>query len=192
MKPMPMKNNVQLIVLNGASSSGKTSLCKKLQEVLDEPYIHLEEDRFVFNTYHDRFLDGETGPLIFKKTMLGYYRSLKAFLSAGHNVLADTGFYTPELLHELVRELSTERVWLVGVKCDLSELENRERIRGDRQIGLAKEQHATIHAGVLYDTEVDTSKMSLAECALAIRDKVNGTTSPQAMARLKNEINSYT
>src|SRR5215510_10813174 len=101
-----MDRSETIIVLNGASSSGKTSLCKKLQEVLDEPYIHLEEDRFVFNTYHDRFIDGETGPLIFRKTMLGYYRSLKAFLSAGHNVLSDTGFYNSELLDTFVRELS--------------------------------------------------------------------------------------
>jgi len=177
-------NSVQLIVLNGASSSGKTSLCRKLQEVLDEPYIHLEEDRFVFNTYHDRFLDDETGPMIFRKTMLGYYRSLKAFLSAGHNVLADTGFYTPELLNEFVSELSTEKVWLVGVQCDLAELEKRELARGDRQIGLAKEQHTSIHAGVIYDIEIDTSIASIEECAAAIKDKVSGTDSPNAMEQL--------
>ena len=180
--------NNQLIILNGASSSGKTTLCKKLQEVLDEPYIHLEEDRFVFNTYHDRFIDGETGPLIFQKTMLGYYRSLKAFLSAGHNVLADTGFYTPELLAELVRELSTEKVWLVGVQCDLAELENREHARGDRQIGLAKEQHTSIHAGAIYDMEIDTSIASVDECALAIKAKVSGTTSPKALKQLLARI----
>ena len=181
-------HNTQLIVLNGASSAGKTSLCKKLQEILDEPYIHLEEDRFVFNTYHDRFLDGETGPLIFRKTMLGYYRSLKAFLSAGHNVLADTGFYTPELLAELVHELSAERVWLVGVMCNLAELEKRELARGDRQIGLAKEQHVSIHAGAIYDIEIDTSAASVDECALAIKDKVGGTTSPKALEQLLARI----
>lgn len=32
----------RMIILNGASSAGKTVLCKKLQEVLDEPYIHLD------------------------------------------------------------------------------------------------------------------------------------------------------
>ena len=185
-----MNKNVQLIILNGASSSGKTSLCKKLQEILDEPYIHLEEDRFVFNTYHDRFLDGEIGPLIFRKTMLGYYRSLKAFLSAGHNVLADTGFYTSGLVNEFVSELSAERVWLVGVMCDLNELEDRERKRGDRQIGLAKEQHTSIHAGVIYDMEVDTSNASLDECASAIKDRVSDGTSPKALKQLLTTINT--
>ena len=138
-------NGHQLLILNGASSAGKTVLCKKLQDVFEEPYIHLEEDRFVFNTYHDRFLDGELPPEIFKKTMVGYYRSLRAFLSAGHNILADTGFYTPELLNQCVNELKGETVWLVGVHCLLEELERREKARGDREIGLAREQQATIH-----------------------------------------------
>jgi len=80
------------LVLNGASSAGKTTLCRKLQEILAVPYILLEEDRYVFGTYHMRFVDGEMGPEIFSKTMLGYYRSLKSFLSAVHCALADTGF----------------------------------------------------------------------------------------------------
>jgi chloramphenicol 3-O phosphotransferase len=174
----------QLIILNGASSAGKTVLCKKLQEVLPEPYIHLEEDCFVFNTYHDRFLNGELAPEIFRKTMLGYYRSLRAFLSAGHNILADTGFYTPELLAECVRELSKERVWLVGVHSSIAELERREQARGDRQPGLAKEQQATIHRNVLYDIEVDTTASSPDQCALSVKEKLQELGSPTAMSSL--------
>jgi chloramphenicol 3-O phosphotransferase len=180
---------VRLIILNGASSAGKTVLCKKLQEVLDEPYIHLEEDRFVFNTYHDRFLDGELASEIFKKTMLGYYRSLRAFLSAGHNVLADTGFYTPGLLYQCVSELRGESVWLVGVHCSLEELERRERSRGDRQTGLAKEQMETIHNSVVYDIEVDTSTSSPEECAMAIKIKMEELGSPKAMTSLRASLN---
>jgi chloramphenicol 3-O phosphotransferase len=179
----------QLIILNGASSAGKTVLCKKLQEILAEPYIHLEEDRFVFNTYHHRFLDGELAPEIFRKTMLGYYRSLRAFLSAGHNVLADTGFYTPELLAECVRELAQERVWLVGVHCSVEVLEHREQARGDRQTGLAKEQAMTIHAGVLYDIEVDTTVSSLEECAQIIRGKLQELGIPKAMLSMAARLN---
>src|SRR6187549_2878594 len=126
-----MMNEKQLVVLNGASSAGKTTLCQKLQEVLTEPYIHLEEDGFVFGTYALKWVDGETGPEIFRKTMLGYYRALKAFLSAGHNILADTGFYSAELVDTVTRELHGERVWMVGVFCSLEELERREAARAD-------------------------------------------------------------
>ena len=177
-------SQTQLIILNGASSSGKTVLCKQLQAILDEPYIHLEEDCFVYNTYHDSFLTGELAPQIFRKTMLGYYRSLKAFLSAGHNILADTGFYTSDLLQVCVQELAAERVWLIGVQCSLVELERRECERGDRPSGLAKEQHQSIHAGVIYDIEVDTSTASPEECALVIKAKLRQAVGPRALARL--------
>ena len=166
----------------------KNRLVQKLQEVLEEPYIHLEEDRFVFNTYHDRFLDGESAPQIFRKTMLGYYRSLRAFLSAGHNVLADTGFYTPELLSQCISELKDETVWLIGVHCSMEELERREKARGDREIGLAREQQATVHNSVIYDIEVDPSILSIEECALTIKSKMKELESPKTMPSLWEKI----
>ena len=182
-------NTCQLLILNGASSAGKTVLCKKLQEVLEEPYIHLEEDRFVFNTYHDRFLNSDLAPQIFQKTMLGYYRSLRAFLSAGHNVLADTGFYTPDLLNLCVTELQNEVVWLIGVYCSVEELDRREQTRGDRQIGLAREQQATIHNSVIYDIEVDTSILNLEECAMNIKMKMKAFGTPKAITSLQARLN---
>ena len=36
----------QLIVLNGVSSSGKTSIARELLRVLDRPYFHLSVDAF--------------------------------------------------------------------------------------------------------------------------------------------------
>ena len=177
-------------MLNGASSAGKTVLRKKLQEVLEEPYIHLEEDHFVFNTYYDRFLEGELAPQVFKKTILGYYRSLRAFFSAGHNVLADTGFYIPEALSHCISELKDETVWLIGVHCSIEELERREKARGDRDIRLAREQQATIHNSVIYDIEVDTSRMSVEECALAMKSKVKELESPRAKTSLWDKIKS--
>jgi len=59
-----------VILLNGASSAGKTTLCKQLQIVLDEPYMHLPEDVFVFNTYHEQFTQPGIGEHIFAITML--------------------------------------------------------------------------------------------------------------------------
>lgn len=177
-------NPTQLVVLNGASSAGKTTLCRKLQEVLTEPYIHLEEDRFVFNTYALRFIESAMGAEIFRKTMLGYYRSLKAFLSAGHNILADTGFYSTELLDTFVRELHGERVWMVGVMCSLEELEHREQARGDRQKGLAREQFETIHTCVVYDLQVDTSTTDVETCAEQIKALIEGSGSPVALTEM--------
>jgi len=183
-----MSYSKKILLLNGASSSGKTSLCKELQAVLDAPYIHLEEDRFVYGTYHGRYLQPGIVEQTFSRTMLGYYRSLGAFVSAGHNVLADTGLYSKDLRDVCVTELAPLTVWLVGVRCSLPELERREQARGDRQAGLAREQYETIHADVLYDIEVDTSLLSVNECALQIKALVESGASPTAMRTLRTRV----
>jgi chloramphenicol 3-O-phosphotransferase len=36
-----------VILLNGASSSGKSTLAKALQRALDEPFLHVSSDQFV-------------------------------------------------------------------------------------------------------------------------------------------------
>lgn len=181
-------NQSTIILLNGASSAGKTSLCKQLQIVLDDPYMHLEEDRFVFNTYHERFLNGSLGEQIFAKTMLGYYRSLAACASAGHNILADTGFYSRALVDQCAQELAELQVWLVGVHCSLAELERRERERGDRMVGLAQQQFHAIHEHAMYDVEVDTSVASLLECVEQIKATVTSATMPQALHQLNARV----
>ena len=183
-----MTGSETIIILNGASSAGKSCLCKELQEVFAAPYIHLEEDRFVYGTYHGRYLQPGIGEQTFAKTMLGYYRSLSAFASAGHNVLADTGFYSKDLLDVCVRELAPLKVWIVGVQCALAELERRERGRSDRQAGLAREQHQSIHAHAIYDLEVDTSAQSLRACALQIKTLVESAAPPTAIETLRQRL----
>jgi chloramphenicol 3-O phosphotransferase len=38
----------KVIILNGASSSGKTSILTKLQTLLDEPYLNAGIDKFIW------------------------------------------------------------------------------------------------------------------------------------------------
>jgi len=170
----------QIILINGASSAGKSTLCKALQEHLAEPYIHLEEDRFVYNTYHPRYLVPGIVEDIFARTMTGYYRSLRAFVSAGHNVLADTGLYSEDLVRQCTAELAGLPVWLIGVHCSLTELERREAQRPDRTVGTAKEQFESIHAHAVYDMEVDTSQMDSIQCAKLIKVLVESYIAPSA------------
>ncbi len=37
-----------VIFLNGTSSSGKTSISLELQQILDEPYLHISVDKFLY------------------------------------------------------------------------------------------------------------------------------------------------
>ena len=46
-----------IIFLNGTSSSGKTSIAKALQQILDEPYLHCSADGF-FSMLAARYIVG--------------------------------------------------------------------------------------------------------------------------------------
>jgi chloramphenicol 3-O phosphotransferase len=48
--------------------------------------------------------------------------------------------------------------FVVKVDAPLSELERRESERGDRLIGLAREQSSHLHKGIEYNLEVDTHR----------------------------------
>ncbi|WP_342438860.1 hypothetical protein NSS79_07535 [Paenibacillus sp. FSL L8-0436] len=52
----------------------------------------------------------------------------------------------------------------VGVFCPLDELERREKERGDRRIGQAKEQLEFVHMEEAYDLKVDTFRDGLEGC----------------------------
>ncbi len=54
-KGIPVKPST-VIILNGASSSGKSSLLKELQNTLDEPYLNAGLDKFLW-MLPSRYLD---------------------------------------------------------------------------------------------------------------------------------------
>ncbi|NIP51373.1 chloramphenicol phosphotransferase, partial [candidate division KSB1 bacterium] len=47
--------------------------------------------------------------------------------------------------------------YLIGIKCPLEVLEQRERDRKDRTLGQARAQFGLVHSLVNYDYQVDTS-----------------------------------
>jgi chloramphenicol 3-O phosphotransferase len=70
---------------------------------------------------------------------------------------------------EYRRLLREYGVRLVGLFAPLEVLEQRERERGDRVLGLARWQYERVHSGVSYDLEIDTSKLTPMEAAQTIR-----------------------
>lgn len=75
-----------------------------------------------------------------------------------HGVLQEAGW-----LQECLAEWAGLDVLFVGVRCPLDVVEQRERDRGDRDAGTARYQYERVHAHGLYDVEVDTSVLSVAE-----------------------------
>jgi len=170
-----------ILLLNGASSSGKTSLVRALQTELPAPYLDAGLDRFLWmlpGRYLRRPLwddvlglateAGQTG----RHLVLGMHRAIAALSRAGNCVVADHVLVEPEWVMDCATVLADLPAWLIGVRCPLPVLLERERSRGDRTLGQAAAQHERVHAHNVYDFEVDTSAMNPEEGALAIRQAV--------------------
>jgi chloramphenicol 3-O phosphotransferase len=152
-----------VILLNGASSSGKSTLAKALQRALDEPFLHVSSDQFVTAGMLTDRRDA-SGPFAWwtelrPRFFAGFHRCLPALADTGNDLIVEHVIEFPAWRDELSRLLAHLDVFLVGVHCDLHELNRRERIRSDRRIGEGRShvEENLIHTFGPYDLEVDTT-----------------------------------
>lgn len=148
----------KLILLNGATSSGKSSIARALQNMIDEPFWHFSIDhlRDAGVLPHDRIERGEFQWSAMREAFFeGFHQSLPAFASAGNNLIVEHIIETQAWMRRLVHLLSGFDVFLVGIHCPLDELERREKARGDRPAGGARRDFETIHENAIYDLELN-------------------------------------
>ena len=166
-----------VIVLNGASSSGKSTLARALQSALyPDIYLYAGGDYFIQMLPQGPFPTGRKAPEareIEARLFSGFHRSIAALAHAGNNVIADHVLVKDEWTSECKAVLTGLRVVFVGVHCALDVLEARELKRGDRPAGTARWQTKCVHLGKRYDVEVDTSEMTADECAAIVALRVS-------------------
>jgi chloramphenicol 3-O phosphotransferase len=161
----------RIILLNGASSAGKSTLCRAIQEAADVPLLQFSLDFFLFG--HGvlparREEGGDFAWAVMRpKLFEGSFGCLAALAQAGNNLAVDYIIETPEQLARLSEGLRPYDVFFVGVHCPLPELERRERQRGDRQAGDARRDFQTVHTFSTYDFEIDSTLAAKAN-ALAV------------------------
>lgn len=175
-----------VVLLNGASSSGKTSIARALQETLDRPSIHFSEDVF-FDMAMGARLGGTAEERTYGvRVLLGLYRSVGAFAALGLTVIVDVVLQERDWLRECLRQLEGFDVLFVGVRCPLGELERRERTRSDRtHIGLSRSHFDLVHAHNTYDLELDTSICTPLDAAQQIEQALDHGHPFTAFARLR-------
>jgi chloramphenicol 3-O phosphotransferase len=163
-----------VILLNGASSSGKSTLARALQAALPEPYLNYSSDLLVDGgmlprvdrTTHDTTWSWN---VIRPKFFQGFHRSIPALVSAGSRVVVEHVVEREDWLHELVELLRYSSVFYVGVTCPLTEIESRERTRGDRCIGEGRSHiEDGVHTWSNYDFVVDTHAQNTTEIVASI------------------------
>jgi chloramphenicol 3-O phosphotransferase len=176
----------RIILLNGASGSGKTSIAEQLLLVLDEPWFHLPVD--AINAMRSRQRTLELSPadleLVLARTRAGFHRAVAGMAAAGNDVIADHVLSERWRLLDCLAVFAAFDVVFVGVRCAPAELARRERLRGDREPGLALAQHERVHAHGRYDLECDTTNASPLDCALSIKAFLAG-------ARDRNEPSAF-
>jgi chloramphenicol 3-O phosphotransferase len=163
-KPIPG----QIVILNGTSSSGKSSIAANLQKLLAEPYFHFAIDRFRMMGAGKDWSEDEFA-VVMQRTILGFHRAVAGFAAAGNNVIVDYVMGERWRLADCVTTFADLDVVLVGVRCPVEELERRERERGNRPIGLAAFQFPIVHENMRYDIDVDTSTTDPRACAEQIK-----------------------
>jgi chloramphenicol 3-O phosphotransferase len=178
--------NVEVIVLNGGSSSGKSSIATSLQQQLDGTWLALGVDDLIRALSHGPTDTAGGGSLqfssdgsitvgeAFHRAEVAWYQGVAAMARAGAAVIADEVFLegrpSQARLASALHGLSV--VW-VGVHCDPDVAETRETQRGDRIRGQARDQAVRVHKGVQYDIVVDTSRTSPSQCAATIVEWVS-------------------
>jgi chloramphenicol 3-O phosphotransferase len=153
----------RMIMISGASSSGKTSICRCLQPLLDEPFLHVSLDDFI-----EMLPPGRSDEALFLQMVDGFHRAVAGLLEAGNDLLVDHVLIEPEWLQQCIDLFKGRHVLFVGLDCPLEVLEEREKHRDVRRQGFARAQFNRIHAEKIYDIRVDTSVASPEACATAI------------------------
>ncbi len=115
----------------------------------------------------------------------GMHHAILALSRQGLNVVADHVLVEKRWLDECVRMFYDQPAYLIGLRCPLDVLEQRENNRAkDRTPGQAKKQINLVHAHEIYDLEVDTSRYNIEECASLIKDRIKSGVPPSALKKL--------
>jgi chloramphenicol 3-O phosphotransferase len=195
----------QIVILNGAPRSGKSSIAAVIQDTFDGLWMNMGVDRFM-SMMPARYQPGiglrpggerpDIEPLVLI-LYAAMYESIVAHSRLGLHVVVDVGHHDSYsiprgILADCARRLQGLPVLFVGVRCPLEIIMERRRSTG-WSAGSAVDTAAPhsvrlwqreVHIPGIYDLEVDTSLLSPAECAAVIRQHLDHGPPPSAFHRL--------
>lgn len=166
-----------IVLMNGTSSAGKTSISTELINQNEILFHHLSVDDFFnnFNEFVDhkfpnleptRVVDNHVvAEIILDPINSVYYSTVKLFSEMGLNVIVDTVIDNDKRFNECLDVFYNQPTLFIGVLCSREELIRREQARGDRERGLAESQFDKVYSFNEYDIEVNTEDLNPSECA---------------------------
>ena len=175
----------RIIILNGISSAGKSTLAEAIQAASPDDWIHVSLDQFIAMLPVGR----EMAPEWFTVSRINQSRvsitngprgarlmqSMRDFVQIAADrdidIVVDDVATIAEI-DDYREKLADHCVLVVKVDVPLETAERRERDRGDRMIGLARDQQGRIHQGIVYDLVVSNEDHLVDACAQAILARI--------------------
>jgi chloramphenicol 3-O-phosphotransferase len=183
--------NGNIILLNGVTSAGKSTLAKELQGAFDEPYYYVALD--TFNDILCPFVAGKgkfQDPDIMNKAVSVMHLLIRDFSQKGLNVIVDHILCDyGNWFNDCIDVLHEYPVMFVRVDCDRDELFKRARNRGyttPERLNQIDQQLSKIHKHGIYDVTISTSANTMEENITKIKQALQNRDEWTAFKRLKN------
>lgn len=156
-----------IILLNGPSSSGKSTLANILQSLLkskrNQEYGIVSIDDFLKMTENEPIYEDdvfEVSPKLCEKSI--------EMLDLKEGIIIDHVMTSERICKQLMDSLKAYHVYFIHVTCPLQELERREKNRKNRCLGSAAASYEYLFPKEGYDLSVNTFETSVEECSLQI------------------------
>lgn len=179
-----------VVVLNGTSSSGKTTIARAFQEIAGSVYLNFSIDTILYALPASALASIRAGAPIpgiaFNELVAAYYACVRELATRGHDLVIDNAITARYQAEHLIAALDGHDVLMVFAGCPEAVLRDRELARGDRRLGLASDQLAGVERWLQYDLRIDTSITSPEDAASSI---VAALTAPRdAFARTRSTL----
>ena len=198
----------QIVILNGAPRSGKSSIASVIQDEFDGVWMNLGVDVFARKVTPPRYQPGiglrpggERPDLeeFVEASYLALYDSIAAHSRRGLNVVVDVDHHDSyskplSIFTKCLQRLEGLPILIVGVRCPIEVIMHRRRASSSRTYVAAPHDEpvpepvlrwqSEVHRPGIYDLEVDTSILSPSQCADKIRECLKSPPEPTAFARL--------
>ncbi|MBX3059320.1 MAG: hypothetical protein KF770_22855 [Anaerolineae bacterium] len=194
-----------IILLNGTSSAGKSTIAQALQTVMDGPYLHTGVDHFQLAcppglvniqgdlaaepvgwevVYRDDGLHSvRIGP-IGRQLITGMYRMIAVLSESGINLIVDDVIWQEWILHTAVTILHPYPIYFIAIDLSLAAAEQREQQRGNRGPGNVRYFYPRVYElNDVYDARIDAETNDPERCAQLIKTAV-ATIRPTAFKQL--------
>ena len=160
----------QIILLNGPSSSGKSTLARVLQTLI----MNERAERYEVVSIDD-YLEMSPTETIYEDDVFeiseNICRRALELLGEGSGVIIDHVITSERIFDELKEQLSSFKMRMVRVTCSLDILRARELERGNRSPGSAEASAEYLYPKEGYDLVIDTGVKTAEENArLIIRE----------------------